>query len=612
MAAIGKRSRSPYAVTRKPIEPKDARRMGGVQTRVEPNGKNEPDVVLCVVGGDTNPDLHNVLRSFPLVNRGRGQTATEHLAQVVRLVEEAIAAGGTHLLVPREEADWLADHPLVADYFAAHHVLADASAEQGIVFALRPRQTLTFTAEIAGWEIVPSDRLALLARDTLIRPRVILRPTAPPRGLLSGHLAFSAAGLRTLRVRFGLNRAGRRVRGREVVLSLARPGQLMHDLPFVEVTFEPGGAVRLEFDLRLDDDQTLDWIRLAPVEEDNWRLHPGFRAGSSFALPATAPVGAWLELRELSLAPTTAVRNGPSYGIARGHLPAPYRKPAARRRDAVLFSSWVPEEGLALGRYFIETLRRYHADSKIFVGINHGSSPQWIERLEASGLDVTVQPAASTLTISCDPTGFVAALDAYRRHAERFDLVWFGHTKGVSHLDDRWYRTGRWTIERMFWGRRAEIERYFQDPTIGLYTPHYMMMKQSHLRQIDALRRMYQATCLPLGVAALSTHFVMRDESVRDFCARVDKRFFREGPEPFGGDMYFFEMGMPNVATMQGHEPSIEPGLGGTTGPPKPDGVESIRDDWRQNNAVVAFELEKWRRDPTGFRTQHRLHTDVD
>jgi hypothetical protein len=368
--------------------------------------------------------------------------------------------------------------------------------------------------------------------------------------------------------------------------------------------------VQLEFDLDLDPGHFLDRISFDLVEEDNWRLHPDFPGGKSFALPTEAPAGARLEFHELSLGATANVRKGPPYGIVRAQRPAPYRKPTGRPRDAVIFSSWMPEDGLILGDYFIETLRRYHADSKIFVGINHGSSPEWTQRLEASGLDVTIQPAAPTLTISCDPTGFVAALDAYRRHEEPFELVWFGHTKGLSHLDEPRYATGRWMIERMFWSRRDEIELYFEDPTIGLYAPHYMMMRQSHLRQSDALLQMYQAACMPLGAAALSTHFVMRDESVRDFCARVDQRFFHYGPGLFGGDKFFFEMGMPNVPMMQGYEPYIEPGLGGTTGQLKMDGVESIYNDWRQNHAVVAIELEKWRRDPTRFRTRHRDLTD--
>jgi hypothetical protein len=296
----------------------------------------------------------------------------------------------------------------------------------------------------------------------------------------------------------------------------------------------------------------------------------------------------------------------------RGPRPDPYRKPAGGPRDAVIFSSWVPEEGLALGDYFIETLCRWHGDSKIFVGVNHGSSPQWSERVLASGLDVTIQQAAPTLTMPFDPTGLVAALDAYRRHDETFELVWFGHNKGGDHLDEAWYATGRWMIERMFWSRRAEIECYFENPVIGLYAPHYLMLLQQHLPQIDALERMYQAICKPLGAMAISAHFVMRNESVREFCAGVDKRFFRYGPEPFGGDRFFCEMAIPNLPMMQGFEPYIEPGLGGTSGQPKLNGIESILNDWRHNNAVTAIELEKWRQDPTHYRTKHCEHNQVD
>ena len=580
-------------------------------------GENEhetPGVLLYVVGGGgAGINRNPAVRDFPLVNRNRGQTKAAHLAQVVQLVDEAMAAGGTHLLVPREHADWLGDHPMLAEYFSKNHKLTEASAKTGIVFTLRPREATSFAVEVAGWEIVPGEGIALTARRTLVKPRVTLRPTTPTRGLLTGRLAFSAEGLRTLRLRFGLTRFGRRLgKSREIILSLARPGYLFHDLPFVEATFDADGSVQLEFDLDLGSGRSLDWIRLDLVEEDNWRLHPDFPGGNSLALPAEAPLGSRLQLGELALEPTASVRKGPPYGIVRGPQSAPYRKPAGQPRDAVIFSSWVPKQGLVLGDYFIETLRRYHQDSKIFVGINHGSSPKWRQRLEASGLDVTIQPAASTLTMSSDPTGFVAALEAFRRHDEPFELVWFGHNKGGDHLDDLRYATGRSMIERMFWSRRAEIQHYFEDPIIGLYAPHYLMMLQRQLRQTDALLRMYQATCAPLGAMAVSTHFVMRDESVRDFCARVDKRFFHYGPEPFGADRYFFEMAVPNVPIMQGYEPYIERGLGGTSGHPKMDGIESIHNDWRQNNAVVAIELEKWRKDPMRFRTRHCEHNTAD
>jgi hypothetical protein len=141
---------------------------------------------------------------------------------------------------------------------------------------------------------------------------VALRPTTPARGLLRGRLVFCVEGLGTLRCGFRLSRpVGGRVRGREIVLSRERPGQLIHDLPFVEATFDPGGAVRLEFDLQLDDSQALDRITLELVEEDSWRMHPGFDGGSSFALPPTEPTETRLQLRELALGPTDTVRKGP-------------------------------------------------------------------------------------------------------------------------------------------------------------------------------------------------------------------------------------------------------------------------------------------------------------
>ena len=211
MTGTGKRPNPPQDLSVKRVRPNNSQPTRPRQTRVEPNGKTDPGVVLYVVGGHTNPDLHTVLRDFPLINRTPGKATAEHLAQVVHLVEEAIAAGGTHLLVPREEADWLGDHPLVAEYFAAHHELAEASAETGIVFRLRPPDTVTFTAKVSGWEIVPGDGIALIARENLVKPRVTLRPTEPARGLLSGRLAFSAEGLRTLHFGFRVTQFGRPV-----------------------------------------------------------------------------------------------------------------------------------------------------------------------------------------------------------------------------------------------------------------------------------------------------------------------------------------------------------------------------------------------------------------
>ncbi len=93
------------------------------------------DGVLFVMDG-AGTDRNSTVRDFPVINQEEGEGGPSHLARVVRLIDEAIASGGTHLLVPREHADWLGDHPLLAEYFAVHHEMTEASAETGIVFKL--------------------------------------------------------------------------------------------------------------------------------------------------------------------------------------------------------------------------------------------------------------------------------------------------------------------------------------------------------------------------------------------------------------------------------------------------------------------------------------------
>ena len=576
------------------------------------NGSKPDHALLYVVGG-VGRQRNSALRDFPLLSPRPGESEAAFTRRVGRALDRVIAAGGTHLLVPRAHADWLGDYPGLVDYFAAHHGIAEANEEIGILFALHPQRQGSFRAEVTGWQIVPGEGIRLAAPQRLVAPELSLIADEPLRGRRRGRLRLLADRLDTLHIRFVLARPDRRREHyRDLYLSLVRPGFLIHQLPFVEARLIGYGEVQLDFDLQLDRGRALERIEIGIVEEDNWRLHPMYPGGGSFALPAVAPAGARLELRNLAFEAAPRLRKGPPFGTVTGQRPTPYRKPVGRDRDAVIFSSWVPEAGLALGDYFIETLRRWHADSKIFVGINHGSSPRWRERLERSGLDLTIREASVDQTMACDPTGFVAALDAYRRHEERFELVWFGHTKGLGHIDEFWYATGRWTIERMFWSRRETIEGYFANPVIGLYSPHYLMMLQEHLAQTDALQRIYRAPCAPLGMMAVSTHFVMRDASLREFCQAVDRRFFREGPEPSGGNRFFFEMAIPNVPIMQGFEPYIEPGLGGTSGPPKADGVASILSDWRQNNAVTALALAKWRQDPVRFRARHCEHIQLD
>jgi hypothetical protein len=69
---------------------------------------------------------------------------------------------------------------------------------------------------------------------------------------------------------------------------------------------------------------------------------------------------------------------------------------------------------------------------------------------------------------------------------------------------------------------------------------------------------------------------------------------------------------MPNVPMTQCYEPEIGASPGGTSRQPAIDGVESVFNDWRHNNAVVAIELAKLRQRTAQFRPLHRGHNRVD
>lgn len=67
----------------------------------------------------------------------QGETDAQHLERVQKQVAVTIAEGGTHLLIPRAEVDWIGNHPHLEEYFSRAHDFMDAGPELGLVFALR-------------------------------------------------------------------------------------------------------------------------------------------------------------------------------------------------------------------------------------------------------------------------------------------------------------------------------------------------------------------------------------------------------------------------------------------------------------------------------------------
>lgn len=97
---------------------------------------DDEGAVVYVVGGSRSRGNPGV-RGFPIIEWDGAESRWSHVVSVAKEVRKAMRAGGTHLLVPRAQADWLAENPLLIEYFAARHQVVEASEEAGVLFELR-------------------------------------------------------------------------------------------------------------------------------------------------------------------------------------------------------------------------------------------------------------------------------------------------------------------------------------------------------------------------------------------------------------------------------------------------------------------------------------------
>jgi hypothetical protein len=150
----------------------------------------------------------------------------------------------------------------------------------------------------------------------------------------------------------------------------------------------------------------------------------------------------------------------------------------------------------------------------------------------------------------------------------------------------------------------SEINAFFEDPKIGVFARRFSPWWAGICgEELPALRRIYRDTFAPLGLGAFDSFFVMREMIVSRFCETVADGFFTTPLAEYGANRWFFEMGFPSVATMQGYEPYIDMSVDGENDPR--DDVW-IRHDAKQNHRIVKEELERWKAAPFVF-TPRRL-----
>jgi hypothetical protein len=427
--------------------------------------------------------------------------------------------------------------------------------------------------------------------------RIRIVPVQQVRQGHRGRIAVNARGMQVLRIRFHYTGPGG-PRYRNLFLDVSHPGAAFHGLGSLWLDADSeSGRIEFDWESQLGPDEALSAITIVPV--DIWLRETPLHGEMSVILDRVV-----IERNALP-------RAGARFTAERFPDRPVARMRERGQRDAVIFAWRIPDNrlGLDAGEYYLGLLRYHHADSKLFLALDPRSDPAWAKRLASSGLDVAIVPVDPALLTGADTGTLLAALGAFSRCSEEFDLVWFGYTRGASieQSDGDRFTDFRFQQDRELWARRADVDRFFADPKIGLFAPRYGSYATPYFdngvpgrgaAELDALERIYRDEYAPLGIWARNGVFVTRAKIVRQFCDTVGDGFFRREPREYGAGRWWFEAAFPSIASMQGYEPFIETESGGTA---VPDDLALYDDRWRANRQAMK-ELQRWRLDPLAFR----------
>lgn len=214
---------------------------------------------------------------------------------------------------------------------------------------------------------------------------------------------------------------------------------------------------------------------------------------------------------------------------------------------AIVFASYMPDEhALGIGEEFLAVFAEHFADADVCIGVNPSACQDaWRARIAGCGLRARQALVETHRVIDSDASAFQAALTLLRDSGETYDLIWFGHTKGVTTKD---LRLTRWFIDKLF-RRRQAVERVFDDPMCGVYGLQAVLLPE---KNVDVITPYCRLPYPQLDIMFTHTFYVCRGKPVHEFLRRCDRSFF---DERIKGDRWFFERDFYQIVFMQGFHP---------------------------------------------------------
>jgi hypothetical protein len=222
-------------------------------------------------------------------------------------------------------------------------------------------------------------------------------------------------------------------------------------------------------------------------------------------------------------------------------------------KGCIIFASHIPsKDKISVGKEFLDKFLESFKNYDLYIGVNN-SCPEWIDVLNdySNKLKINYEITPKELLIDSDVSAFQTALRILKNSSKKYDIYWFGHTKGVTSNSHDF----RKEVFNIFWDKKESIEKNMVDNKISIYTPYIGITAENYLN-----------TTLPLiiygkpninNLASYYTFWVNDGQVINYFIDNCNPKFFTEKitsferliKDKYGDtlDRYFFERDFPMI-----------------------------------------------------------------
>lgn len=222
--------------------------------------------------------------------------------------------------------------------------------------------------------------------------------------------------------------------------------------------------------------------------------------------------------------------------------------------DALIFASYVPHQnGMKIINEMFDVFLEKFADADFYIGINSNPCKEYLNYLEdlKKKINLVYEITPKELEIKSDASAYQTALKLLHKSKKEYNLVWFGHTKGMINQREEL----RQIFLKDFFNKRSEITNLLEDSTAGTYSLY--LTKHADTNEFKEVLSQYYKFAKPYFYTYfyLFTFYVLKGKYLHQFLNNCDEKFYTTNLIDNGADIYMFERDFPHIIWRQGGYP---------------------------------------------------------